>query len=58
MSDVQVLVLNGDGKALSVTRGLVTAGELQRSLIAAVAAFQAQVLLLNSLFVQIAQGTC
>lgn len=38
-----VLVLNGDGKALSVTRGLVTAGELQRSLIAAVAAFQAQV---------------
>ncbi|DBB04921.1 TPA: hypothetical protein ACH3X3_010203 [Trebouxia sp. C0006] len=37
-----VIVLNGEGKALSVTRGLVTAGELQQSLADAVASFQPQ----------------
>ncbi len=40
---LQVIVLNGEGKALSVTRGLVTAGELQQSLADAVASFQPQV---------------
>ncbi|DBA79703.1 hypothetical protein WJX77_009871 [Trebouxia sp. C0004] len=37
-----VIVLNGEGKALSVARGLVTAGELQQSLADAVASFQPQ----------------
>lgn len=40
---VQVLVVDGDGKALSVTKGLVTAGELQQSLTRAVASFSSQV---------------
>ena len=40
---LQVIVLNGEGKALSVARGLVTAGELQQSLADAVASFQPQV---------------
>lgn len=42
---LQVIVLNGEGKALSVARGLVTAGELQQSLADAVASFQRQVAL-------------
>ncbi len=42
-SSLQVIVLNGEGKALSVARGLVTAGELQQSLADAVASFQPQV---------------
>ncbi|KAL0025857.1 hypothetical protein WJX79_007375 [Trebouxia sp. C0005] len=37
-----VIVLNGEGKALSVARGLVTAGELQQSLADAVASFHPQ----------------
>lgn len=36
-------MLNGDGKALSVTRGLVTATELQQSLTHAVTSFHSQV---------------
>ncbi len=40
---LQVIVLNGEGKALSVARGLVTAGELQQSLADAVVSFQSQV---------------
>ncbi len=43
---LQVIVLNGEGKALSVARGLVTAGELQQSLADAVASFQPQVQLI------------
>ena len=35
--------MNGDGKALSVTRGLVTATELQQSLTNAVTSFHSQV---------------
>ena len=40
---MQVLVLDGEGKALSVTKGLVTAGELQQSLSTGLAAFSNQV---------------
>lgn len=40
---LQVLVLDAEGKALSVTKGLVTAGELQQSLTQAVASFSNQV---------------
>ena len=40
---MQVLVLNGEGRALSMTKGLVTAGELQQSLTRGVAAFSREV---------------
>ena len=41
--NMQVLVLDDEGKALTVSKGLVTAGELQQSLQKAVAAFQQHV---------------
>lgn len=40
---MQVLVLDGEGRALSVTKGLVTASEIQQSLKRGVAAFSKQV---------------
>lgn len=42
---MQVLVLDDEGKALSLTQGLVTAGELQQSLTRGVSAFSEQVFL-------------
>lgn len=40
---MQVLVLDDEGRALSMTKGLVTAGELQQSLTRGVAAFSKEV---------------